>query len=302
MLTILGEQAGECVGREDRAVNTVSSLTDADAAEALSFSSGKNERAIQEIRESAASVILCHHITANSLGEMPGDKTLIAVDNPRLAFIQLFRHHAANVTAEARTAKSARIAPTTRIDKRVSIGEMTVIGENCRVGADTCIDASVVLYENTIVGERCVIQAGAVIGAAGYGFERDENGQLHRFPQMGRVVIDDDVEIGARTSIDRAALGETRIGCGTKIDDGAYIAHNVSVGRDCLIMAQTIVCGSSVIGDRVEVSPGAVIRDKLHVGDDARIGLGAVVVKDVPRGETVAGVPARSFPNTRIQT
>jgi len=141
-----------------------------------------------------------------------------------------------------------------------------------------------------------------VIGAEGFGFERDSRGQLHRFPHLGLVRIGDDVEVGARTCIDRGALGDTSIGPGTKIDDAVYIAHNVHIGRDCLIMAQTALCGSCVIGDRVEISPGAVVRDKVRIGDGARIGLGAVVVKDVVESTTVVGVPARPLGHSQTQT
>lgn len=112
-------------------------------------------------------------------------------------------------------------------------------------------------------------------------------------------MIEDDVEVGARTCIDRGALGDTWVGRGTKIDDGAYIAHNVAVGTQCLIMAQALLCGSCAVGDRAEISPGAIIRDKVRVGAGARVGLGAVVVKDVPAGETVAGIPARSLLNLK---
>ena len=168
-----------------------------------------------------------------------------------------------------------------------------VIGPDCRIGDGTSIDAGSVLYDGTQVGRNCVIQAGAVIGAAGYGFERDQDGRLHRFPQLGRAVLEDEVEVGATCCIDRGALGDTVIGRGTKIDDGAYIAHNVRIGHDCLIMAHAVLCGSCQIGDQVEISPGAVIRDHRRIGDHARIGLGAVVVKDVPPRSLVAGVPAR---------
>ena len=157
------------------------------------------------------------------------------------------------------------------------------------------IGPQVVLYPGTQIGSNCAIQAGCVIGADGYGFERDEKGQLHRFPHFGQVVIEDDVEIGARACIDRAALGETRVRRGTKIDDAAYVAHNVTIGSDCLIMAQSILCGSCVVGDRAEIAPGAIVRDKVRIGEGARVGLGAVVVKDVQAGATVAGIPARPF-------
>ncbi len=151
------------------------------------------------------------------------------------------------------------------------------------------------LYPGSIVGRNVIIHAGAVIGADGFGFERNESGRWEKFPHFGCVVVEDDVEIGANVCIDRGTMGETRIGTGAKIDDLVYIAHNVEIGRDCLVMASSVLCGSCKLEERVEVSPGAVIRDKVRIGTDGRVGLGAVVVADVPAGVVVAGVPARPF-------
>ena len=293
ILTALGNQVQSYYGPHDCVVQSAAGLGDGDGAGSLSFCSARGDTAEAEIAASKAAIILCRSDTIAGLRGTDIGKILIGVTNPRLAFIETMALRIVPPASAEGIAESARIAASAAIGENTSIGEGAVIADDCVIGPAARIDAGVVLYGGTRIGANCVIQAGAVIGVEGYGFERGRGDWLHRFPHFGRVTIGDDVEVGARACIDRGALGDTSIDPGTKIDDAAYIAHNVHVGRDCLIMAQTVLCGSSVVGDCVEISPGAVIRDKVRIGDGARIGLGAVVVKDVPEGATVAGVPAR---------
>jgi len=139
------------------------------------------------------------------------------------------------------------------------------------------------------------------VGADGFGYERDVDGKLHKFPQLGGVVIEDEVEIGANACIDRGALGVTVISRGTKLDDLVYIAHNVTVGTDVVVVGAAALLGSSQIGARAWVSAGSSVRDKTVVGEQSIIGLGAAVVADVPPGATVIGVPARARNVPRIR-
>ncbi len=218
-------------------------------------------------------------------------------------FIRLAR---AGVHATAHVDPSARVDPTAwigpmcwigpgaEIRARVWIEGHCVIYGPCVIDADTRIHAGVVVYPRVTIGRRVIIHAGAVIGADGFRFMPHPE-RPTRIPQLGRVVIEDDVEIGANTCIDRAFLGETRIGAGTKIDNLVQIAHNVRIGRACLIAGQAGIAGSTRVGDRVMMGGQAGVADHAVVGDDARIAAKAGVMRKVAPGQTVGGIPAMEY-------
>jgi len=218
--------------------------------------------------------------------------TLLAVASPRLEFILTVQKHFPDRNPTG-IHSTARVAEGVRMGEGVAVGPYAVIecgaeiGPGCRIGAGAIIAGCVRL------GARTMVDAGAVLGSDGFGFERDLDGCLQRFPQRGRVIVGDDVEIGSRVCINRGALSDTSIDEGTKIDDGAYVAHNVHIGPHCLIMAGVLVCGSVIIDEGAELSPGCIIRDRCRVGSAARVGLGAVVVDGVADRQTVVGIPAR---------
>lgn len=133
------------------------------------------------------------------------------------------------------------------------------------------------------------------IGGRGFGFVREEDGSLLRFPSLGRVILGDNVEIDNNVCIDRGTLGDTMIGEGTKIDNHVHISHNVVIGRHCMIIAHSIICGSVTIGDRCLIGAGSIIRDQVTIGNDVTVGCGAVVVKDVKDNLTVIGNPAKLY-------
>jgi len=151
----------------------------------------------------------------------------------------------------------------------------------------------VINYDCVELGENVGIGPNCSIGFEGFGFEPDEDGTYHRFPHIGKVIIGDDVEIGANTCIDRGALGDTIIGAGTKIDNLVHVAHNVRIGKNCMIIALTCLGGGVIIEDGVYVGIGASVRNQITIGEKAFIGMGAVVVKDVDPGITVIGNPAK---------
>jgi UDP-3-O-[3-hydroxymyristoyl] glucosamine N-acyltransferase len=165
------------------------------------------------------------------------------------------------------------------------------IGSDSRIGDDGCLYPNVVLYPRTEIGNRVAIHAGTVIGSDGYGYVFDE-GRHRKMPQVGHVVIHDDVEIGANTAIDRGALGPTVIGEGTKIDNQVHVAHNVVIGRHCLIMGQVGFAGSTHLGDYCVIASQSGIAGHLTLGRQVTVGGKSGVTRDVPDKETVLGLPA----------
>jgi len=236
-------------------------------------------------------------------------KALIRVANPRVAIAQalpLFfppEAHPPGIAPGAAVDPSAEIDPTAHIGPHcaigagVRIGARTVlmggnhIGRGCRIGDDVRLHPNVVLYARTEVGHRVIIHAGTTIGSDGYGYVFDQ-GRHRKVLQVGNVVLHDDVEIGANAAIDRAALGSTVIGQGCKIDNLVHIAHNVVLGRHCLVMGQVGFAGSTHLGDYVVVASQSGIAGHLKIGARATVGAKSGVMRDVPEGGTVLGIPA----------
>ena len=226
-----------------------------------------------------------------------------AVD-ARILWVKDARHAFAVAARElAGRTRATGVHPTAIVGKDVVIGEATavgpgvVLGDGVRIGARSDIQARVTIYPGVVIGDEVVVQAGAVLGSAGFGYARDaETGEYVLFPQQGQLVIEDRVEIGANTTIDRGALGETRIGRGTKIDNLVHIGHNCVIGKDVVIAAQTGISGSSVVED------GAVLGGQVGIGDHATVGEGVILgggagvlsgKKMRGKGEVFWGRPAR---------
>lgn len=237
------------------------------------------------------------------------NKVLIRVKDVRVAAARLLplfyppRKYPAGVHPRAFIAGSAQVDPSAHIGPNVVIGEDVRVGPGTAllggnhlgagssVGRECLLFPNVVVYAGCVIGDRVSIHAGTVIGADGYGYVFD--GAAHRkLLQVGRVVIGDDVEIGANACIDRAAFAETTIGAGTKIDNLVHIAHNVTIGRHCLIMGQVGFAGSTTVGDYAVVASQSGIADHLSIGRQATIGAKSGVMRDVPDGGVVLGIPA----------
>lgn len=244
--------------------------------------------------------------------EFPSGRTLIRVDDPRAAFARAIEllyprpaitpgaHPTAVIAPDAHIDPTAAIGPHAVIRARARIGANTAVGPGCTVGpgssvgAHCILHANVTIYDHVKIGDRAVLHSGCVIGADGFGFVRGPNG-YHKFPQIGYVEIGNDVEIGANSCIDRAALGVTRIGDGVKLDNMVHIAHNCTIGKHVVIAAQTGLSGGVVVEDY------AVIGGQVGIGDKARIESGAVLgsgcgiltSKIVRKGQVVWGTPAR---------
>jgi len=182
-------------------------------------------------------------------------------------------------------AAGARVESGAMLSPRVQVHANAVVGAGVVVGEESVLHPGVVVYRGTRIGRRVIVHSGAVIGSDGFGYRRTDDGTYRKIPQVGIVEIEDDVEIGAGTTIDRAALGRTVIGRGTKIDNLVQIAHNTSIGEDCCIVAQAGVAGSSRIGDSTVICAQAGVSDHVSVGPGARIGAQAGVLGDVDSGD-----------------
>jgi UDP-3-O-[3-hydroxymyristoyl] glucosamine N-acyltransferase len=190
------------------------------------------------------------------------------------------------VDAGATVSDGVRIGKGTLVYPNVFIGRNVVIGENC------LIYPGVVIREECVLGNRVIIQPNAVIGSDGFGYAADKEGRRHKIPQIGKVVIHDDVEIGSGATIDRATFGETVVGRGTKIDNLVQIAHNVKLGEDCVIVAQAGISGSSRLGNRVILAGQAGVVGHIDIGSDSIIGAQSGVAQSLPEKSRVTGSPA----------
>lgn len=220
-------------------------------------------------------------------------KVFIVVKHPKMALAKVGNQFFVE-KPEIGIHPTAIIHNEARIGNDVSIGAYCVIGR-ATIGDGTVIDSHVRIYDDVVIGHHCSIKAGAVIGGAGFGFERDENGNKFRFPQIGSVRIGDDVEIGSQTCIDRGALSDTIIGDHTKINNLCHIAHNNRIGRNVTITGCVNLSGGNIIEDNVWVAPNASLVGYVHIGENATIGMGAVVVKDIPANEVWVGNPAKKL-------
>ena len=246
------------------------------------------------------------------------DRPLIRIDNPYLAYLKVLNlfaeelmpnyprevHESVVVDDKAEIGENVAIGPFCQVCDEASIGDDTTvmagtfIGKDVRIGRECLIYPNVTIREGCRIGDRVIIQPGAVIGADGFGFAKD--GQTHhKVPQIGRVIIEDDVEIGANTTIDRATTGDTIVKRGSKIDNLVQIAHNVVVGEDSILAAQVGIAGSTELGKNVVLAGQAGLVGHITIGDGAMVGAQGGVTKSVPPDTAVSGYPAREHKKAR---
>ena len=237
-------------------------------------------------------------------------RSLLVAKDPKLAFARAIAafhskpYRARGVSPDLILGENSRVGADCSIHPRVTIGRDSligdrvtlhpgvVIGDNCRVGDDTVIFANVSVYDETEIGARCRIHSGSVIGADGFSFTPDEGRRQFKLLQVGRVVIEDDVEIGAATTIDRASVGESRIGHGSKLDNLVQVGHSCTIGEDTLLCAQVGLAGSSHIGNRVILAGQAGVAGHLTIGDDVVLTAKSATSHDIPAGKIISGIPA----------
>lgn len=292
---------GEFRGDRSRPIRGARPLSTA-GPEDLSFLA--NPRYQDQLAESRAGAVLVER-------GMAGDsEQWIRVADPYLALARVLQAFFSEVPVPSGISPLASVAGSARIGRDVRIGPFAVVGEGAvigdrsvlfegvsigagaEIGEDTLIYANAVVYHRCRVGSRCIVHGGVVIGADGYGFATS-GGVHHKIPQIGIVRIEDDVEIGAGTTIDRAALGETVVGRGTKIDNLVMIGHNARIGKGCLIVAQVAIAGSSEIGDNCVLGGQAGVTGHVRLAAGTMLAAGATVMKDIEKAQTLAGKPAR---------
>lgn len=233
----------------------------------------------------------------------------IKSENPHLSFVRVVEFFVKPVRPEPGIHPTALVAPSARIGRDVSVGAFSVIGENVDIGEETVIFPLVSVYDGVKVGVKCIIHShvslregvrlgnrviihnGAVIGADGFGYIPLPDGTYRKIPQVGTARLEDDVEVGANTTIDRAALGETVVQRGAKIDNLVMVAHNVEVGKDTILAGQTGIAGSSKIGNNVIMGGQVGVSDHVEVGDRVIAAAQTGVSKDVPAGSIIGGSP-----------
>lgn len=300
---------GTVYGEAEIEIQSVGSLERAQAGD-LAYAEGKH---LEKVVSSSASCVL---VPANDYS----DRTVIVVDQPRVSFANIVQwllpqprpfdgiHPTALVGKNVSLGSEVGIGAWTIVEDGAEIGDRTLIypgcyiGRDCQIGTDCVVYPRVVVYPCVQLGDRIVLHAGSVLGADGFGFAFDGDGYV-KVPQVGRVSIGSDVEIGANTCVDRGALDETIIGEGAKIDNLCQIGHNVQIGNKAIVSSQTGVAGSSRIGDQATIGGQVGIADYCRIDDHAIVGAqcGVPSHKRVPAGEVYWGTPARPLRKIKQQ-
>lgn len=301
---------GEVLGDGQTRLNTFAPV---DRARVGDLTFAENEEFFAKAEQSAASAIIVSGVSASLNG-----KVLIRVKNARVAFARALTlffpeptlppgiHASATVAPSASVHKTAYVGPNCVIGERVQVGagavvhSGVVVADDCQLGDETVLFPNVTVYPRTQIGQRVRIHAGTVIGSDGFGYVLD-GGVHQKIPQVGNVIIGDDVEIGANATIDRGALGPTVIGKGTKIDNLVQIGHNVQIGEHCIVISQAGVAGSTKLGNYVILAGQAGIAGHLKLGDKVTVGAQAGVMTDIPDGQMWLGSPAQPDKQTKRQ-
>ena len=291
---------GRLVGNADLVIHGAAPLADAQPGEITLIDAAER---VQSLAKSKASAVVGPH-------DCPTGLPAILVSNVHAAFTKILGHfrpprkaRRVGVSPLAVVCPTAQLGADVDVHPHATIGDEVEIGPGCtihsgvhimagaKIGAGTTIFPNAVLYEDTVVGPRCVIHAGAVLGAYGFGY-CCVNGRHQISAQLGNVVLEAEVEVGAGTTIDRGTYGSTIIGEGTKIDNQVMVAHNCRIGKHNLLCSQVGIAGSTISGDYVVMAGQVGVRDHVKIGDHVVLGAMAGVINDVPSGSRLVGIPA----------
>lgn len=247
----------------------------------------------------------------SKIGWIPEDCMGVEVEDPRLALVSLLDYFDGHVKETPMTHATAVISPSAQIGNNAHIGPNCVISDDVVIGADcvlvgniwvgkgvtvgesTRIEPGAVLHESTVIGKNCIIHSNAVIGSDGFGFIPDKKVGLLRIPQIGKVLIQDNVEIGTCVCVDRATFGETLVSSGTKLDALVKVGHNCHIGKFCIVVSQSGIAGSSTLGDGVVLAAQSGVANHASVGNGVTVAARGGIVNSVPDGATVSGFPAQ---------
>jgi UDP-3-O-[3-hydroxymyristoyl] glucosamine N-acyltransferase len=299
----------ELLGDGEKEISRVAKIEEAGRGDLTFLANPKYFRHLQDTRASAVIVGKGVSLPAGRGGEAPA---LLRVADPYAAFVHAVVafhppkepvppgiHGSAVIDPSARLADGVRVAPCVvigpgcSVGARTMLGPGTVLGEGVRVGEDCLFHGNVTVREGCIVGSRVILQPGAVIGGDGFGFAPQPDGSFEKIPQIGIVVLEDDVEIGANTTVDRATLGETRVRRGTKLDNLIQVAHNVVIGENTVSAAQAGISGSTKIGKNVMIGGQVGFTGHLEIADGTKVGAQSGVHRSVHTPDTVIfGTPA----------
>ena len=301
---IAGFLGGEVVGDKSAAVHTVSSIEEGGAGSLTYLANPKYERFVYT---TGCSIVL---VSKEFEPRAPIGATLVRVDDVGRSVLRLLEMYNAMKPQKRGVSPRASVAEGAQVGNGCYIGDFAVIeagakigdgakiypqcyvGDGVRIGAATTLYAGVKVYEGCRIGERCIIHAGAVIGADGFGFAPNAEGGFDKIPQLGNVVIEDDVEIGANTCIDRAKTDSTTICRGVKLDNLIQVGHNVRIGENTVSSAQTGIAGTTKVGRNCFLAGQVGIADHITVGDCVKIGSKSGIDRDIPSGQVRFGTPA----------
>jgi UDP-3-O-[3-hydroxymyristoyl] glucosamine N-acyltransferase len=301
---------GRVIGDGDIIISGIAGIEDAGQGEITFLAHDRVARRLNDCKASA--VIVGKEVAAQTsdLGSSAQNmlRNIVIVENPTLAYAEVAemfdtpKHQKPGISNLACISDDARVSPEAAImpfvyigsgsvvERGVTIYPHTYIGENVSIGEETLIYSHVSIYNGVTIGKRVIIHAGSVLGSDGFGYTWD--GAKHRkIPQLGSLVVGDDVEIGASATIDRGSLGKTVIGKGVKIDNLVQIAHNVSIGENSIIVAQVGIAGSSTLGKNVILAGQVGVRDHVTIGDNVKAGGGTGITKDVAANSNIMGTP-----------
>jgi len=296
----------ELIGNPKREIQGVANLEFANENDLTFYADIKYKKLLESTR---AKVI----IVKNDFNEYKDDITYLKAQNPYLIFLMIIDQYFKPKIILEGIDKTAFVDQTTKVGHNTAIGKNVVIGRNCKIGDnnkifhntvigdDVEIGNNCLIYPNVYIGDRAkignnvILYPGVVIGADGFGYLRDEKGNHHKIPQIGNVIIEDEVEIGANSCIDRAALGSTIIKKGTQLDNLVQVAHNVVIGEQTAISSQTGIAGSSKVGSYCTFGGQVGIADHVTIGDRVMIGAQSGVSKSLKGDMAYMGTPAKEF-------